>query len=118
MAALPPPPPGPPSWPDGAPRHFRATVHGTLFSKREVALARVQAGDALVLIADPHLQEEPQVWVHLASGDPLGHLPQEIGVWLAPWMQAGGAARARALQVAGPDTPSWRRLLVEVACAG
>jgi len=116
MVFLPPPQRSRPVWPDGAPPHFRATVHGTVFSKREVALERVGAGDALVLIPDPPLLEEPQVWVHLTSGEPLGYLPREIGEWLAPWLQAGGAARVRVLQVSGPDTPSWRRLLVEVEC--
>ncbi|TVP56864.1 MAG: hypothetical protein EA351_06910 [Gemmatimonadales bacterium] len=98
------------------PRRFRATVHGTLFERRERALESVRAGDALTLIPDPPLQEPPQVWVHVASGEPLGHLPAEIGRWLAPWLLEGGRAEAKALRVSGPETPSWRRLLLEVRC--
>ena len=65
---------------------------------------------------DPPVQEEPEVWVHLSSGQPLGHLPQEVGCWLAPWLQEGGAARVTALRVHGTDAPSWRRLVVQVEC--
>jgi len=56
------------------------------------------------------------VWVHLPSGEPVGHLPHEIGRWLAPWMHRGGMARAHAIRVAGPESPSWRRLLLQVSC--
>jgi len=56
------------------------------------------------------------VWVHLPSGEPVGHLPREIGRWLAPWMLQGGIARAHAIRVSGPDSPSWRRLLLQVSC--
>lgn len=98
-----------------APR-FRATVHGTVFAGRERLLDRVEAGDSLYLIPDPPLEESPGVWVHLESGDPVGHLPPEIERWLAPWMHRGGRARARALRVSGSEVPSWRRLLVEVSC--
>jgi hypothetical protein len=76
----------------------------------------LEAGDVLVLIPDPPGQEDPEVWAHLPSGDPVGHLPPEISSWLAPWMLMGGQARARALRVHGVDVPSWRRVLVEVDC--
>lgn len=58
------------------------------------------------------------MWVHLESGDPVGHLPPEIECWLGPWLQRGGFARARALRVSGKETPSWRRLLLEIHCSG
>jgi hypothetical protein len=69
-----------------------------------------------MLIPDPPGQEEPEVWVHLESGDPVGHLPPEISSWLAPWLRGGGKAAARALRVHGHDVPSWRRLILEVSC--
>lgn len=109
-------PPLPP-FPDEQPPRFRATVHGTVFGDRAEHLERIQDGDTLTLIPDPPVQEEPDVWVHLTSGEPVGHLPPEIGAWLAPWLLRGGAATARAIRVSGKETPSWRRLLVEVSCA-
>ncbi len=106
-----------PPFPTGQPRTFRVTVHGTVFGGRDRLLSEVEVGDELQLIPDPPVQEEPQVWVHLDSGRPVGHLPDEVGVWLAPWLQQGGAARATALRVRGVDSPSWRRLVVQVDCA-
>lgn len=105
-----------PPFPVGRPRTFRATVHGTIFAGRERHLEALHEGDPLVLVPDPPGGDEPGVWIHLPSGDPVGHLPPEIASWLWPWLQQGGAARARALAVHGEDTPSWRRLLVEVTC--
>lgn len=102
--------------PVGRPPTFRATVHGTVFAGRDRLLDDLHPGDDLILIPDPPGQDDPAVWVHLEAGDPLGHLPPEIGAWLAPWMREGGRTRARALAVHGADTPSWRRLLVEVSC--
>jgi hypothetical protein len=104
-------------FPPGRPRRFRATVHGIVFAGRERLLAQVQPGDQLNLIPDPPGQEDPEVWVHLRSGEPLGHLPPEIGQWLAPWMLRGGGAQAEVLRASGPDVPSWRRLLLEVSCS-
>ena len=106
--------PGP--LPPPASRRFRATVHGTVFGERESALNRIREGDILTLIPDPPMEERPEVWVHLPSGEPIGRLPTEIGKWLAPWMLGGGVAQARALRISGPETPSWRRLLIEVSC--
>jgi hypothetical protein len=100
------------------PARFRATVHGTIFGERERVLRTVESGDPLTLIPDPPMEEAPGVWVHVRSGEPLGHLPREIGKWLAPWILAGGRTEARVLRVSGPETPSWRRLLVEVRCTG
>lgn len=92
-------------------------MHGTVFAGRDRHLDTMSAGEEVYLIPDPPGQEVPTVWVHSTDCDPLGHLPPEIGVWLAPWMLRGGSARARTLRVSGRDVPSWRRLLVEVECA-
>jgi hypothetical protein len=105
-----------PPFPAGRPRLFRSTVHGTVFGDRERYVARIREGDRLPLIPDPPGKENPEVWVHLPSGEPVGHLPPEICRWLAPWMLRGGGAHARALRVSGPEVPSWRRLLLEVSC--
>jgi hypothetical protein len=96
------------------PGRFRATVHGTCFADREQYVATVRAGDPLLLIPGPPTDDDPGVWVHLMTGDPVGHLPPEIERWLVPWMQRGGRATARAVRVGDADTPSWRRLIIEV----
>lgn len=108
---------GTPPFPEGRPRQFRATVHGTVFADRERHLDGIAAGDPLRLVPDPPGQDAPEVWVHVPSGDPVGHLPPEISAWLAPWLIAGGRAVARALKVSGREVPSWRRLILEVSCA-
>jgi hypothetical protein len=105
-----------PVFPPGRPRSFRATVHGTVFADRERLLDGICAGDPLTLATDPLESEESAVWVHVQAGDPVGHLPPEIGSWLAPWIRSGGSTTAVAIRVKGPETPSWRRLLVEVRC--
>ena len=106
----------PPPFPEGQPLQFRSTVHGTVFAGRDRVVEMLRAGDKVQLIADPPVQIDPEVWVHLESGEPIGHLPVEIGRWLWPWLSRGGVAEARALQVRGSDVPSWRRLLLEVSC--
>jgi hypothetical protein len=106
----------PPPFPEGRPREFTVTVHGTVFGGRDRYLADLSEGDRLQLMPDPPVQEEPEVWVHLRTGEPIGHLPPEVGEWLAPWLQRGGHALARALKVHGADAPSWRRLVIEVTC--
>jgi hypothetical protein len=98
------------------PSTFRTTVHGTIFGHRSDHLAELSPGDRLLLIPDPPGEEEPAVWVHLPEGDPVGHLPPEINLWLAPWMMSGGAASATTLRVGGEEVPSWKRLLIEVEC--
>jgi hypothetical protein len=108
---------GAPPLPIGCPSQFRATVHGTVFAGRDRLVSAMHAGDRVVLIPDPPGQTDPEVWVHLESGDPVGHLPPEISCWLWAWLSEGGAASAVALKVHGSDTPSWRRLLVEVQCS-
>jgi hypothetical protein len=105
-----------PAFPVGHPRSFRTTVHGTVFAGRDRHLESVHAGDPLYLIPDPPGQEPPGVWVHVEGGDPVGHLPPEIGAWLAPWLRLGGGAEATALKVRGAEVPSWRRLLLAVTC--
>jgi len=106
----------PPPFPKGRPTCFRSTVHGTVFAGRERHLGEVQEGDEVRLVPDPPCQDAPEVWVHLRSGEPIGHLPPEIGQWLWPWMSRGGLAEAVAVRVHGEDVPSWRRILVEVVC--
>lgn len=106
-----------PPFPEGRPRSFDVTVHGTVFADRARHLARLARGSTLLLLPDPPVQDEPQVWVHLASGEPVGHLPDEVGSWLAPWLQRGGHANAEAVRVHGADAPSWRRLVIHVECA-
>ena len=108
--------PNPPPFPEGRPPLFRATVHGTVFADRERHVDTLTEGDSVRLVPDPPLQVEPEVWVHLESGEPIGHLPAEIATWLWPWMSRGGVAEARAVKVGGADAPSWRRLLLEVSC--
>ena len=105
-----------PPFPEGQPRLFRSTVHGTVFAGRDRHMDEVNEGDELQLVADPPVQGEPEVWVHLRSGDPIGHLPPDIARWLWPWMSGGGVVTARALRVRGADVPSWRRLVLEVSC--
>ena len=96
------------------PDRFRATVHGTCFADREQHLRELQAGDELLLIPGPPLDDDPGIWVHLASGDTVGHLPPEIERWMVPFMLRGGKATARAVRVGDAQTPSWRRLIIEV----
>lgn len=109
-------PPLPPPFPEGQPSRFRSTVLGTVFGGRDRFLATIHDGDKVRLVADPPVQIDPEVWVHLESGEPIGHLPAEIGRWLWPWLCDGGVAEARALKVRGDDVPSWRRVLLEVSC--
>lgn len=106
-----------PPFPEGQPTCFRSTVHGTVFAGRDRYIDDLHAGDEVRLIADPPVQDDPEVWVHLPSGEPIGHLPPDIGRWLWPWLVRGGVARARLLRVEGADVPSWRRLLLEVSCS-
>ncbi|MGH7458011.1 MAG: hypothetical protein ACREKN_02865 [Longimicrobiaceae bacterium] len=100
------------------PETFRTTVHGLVFGGRSDLLRGLGPGATLVLIPDPPGQRNPAVWVHRAEGDPVGHLPPEINAWLVPWMLRGGRASAVALRVSGDETPSWKRLLIEVSVAG
>jgi hypothetical protein len=105
-----------PPFPEGRPRCFRSTVHGTCFAGRDRWLDVMSEGDEVRLVPDPPVQDPPEVWVHLPSGEPVGHLPPEISRWLWPWMRGGGLAKARASSVHGADVPSWRRLVLDVRC--
>jgi len=96
------------------PGRFRATVHGTCFADREQHLASLRVGDPLLLIPGPPTDDDPGVWVHRMSGDTIGHLPPEIERWLVPWMRRGGRATATAVRVGDAETPSWRRVIIEV----
>ncbi len=105
-----------PPLPPDRPACFRATVHGTVFGGRSAYLRDLNPGDALLLIPGPPTDDDPGVWVHIATGDVIGHLPPEIELWLSPWLLRGGKASARVMRVEGEDVPSWRRLMVEVTC--
>lgn len=106
--------PLPPPMPPTELRH-RTNVHGTVFAARRAVIARLQQGQPLLLVPDPPQAEEPPaVWVHVAGGDVLGHLPVQIAAWLAPWMLSGGRARARVLHVHGEEVASWNRVEIEV----
>jgi hypothetical protein len=103
-----------PPLPPDTPTSFRATVHGTVFCDRAKCLDRIHVGDELVLIPGPPVDDPPGIWVHLRGGDLVGHLPPEIELWLAPWMQRGGSARATVEKLDHEDVPSWRRLVIQV----
>ena len=106
-APLPPPPPE-------ELRH-RTNVHGTVFAARAAVADRLQPGDALLLVPDPPAEDEPPaVWVHVAGGDILGYVPQQIAAWLAPWMLAGGRCQAKVVDVRGPDVASFNRIEIEL----
>jgi hypothetical protein len=106
-------PSGDPS-PAASASSFRSTLHGTIFGGRERLLDDLQDGDPVVVIPDPPGQDDPGVWIHLTSGEPVGHLPPEISDWLWPRLQHGERATARALRVHGDDAPSWRRVVIQV----
>jgi len=105
-----------PPFPEGQPALFRSTVHGTVFAGRDERVDSLHEGDEIRLVPDPPVQEDPEVWVHLRSGEPIGHLPPDIGWWLWPWLVRGGVAQARLVRVRGAEVPSWRRVLLEVSC--
>ena len=109
-------PTSPPPLPPQAARVFRATVHGLVFENRARHLLSVRSGEPLMLVPDSPGTAVDQVWVHLHRGDAIGHLPNEIASWLGPWMRRGGRVTVRALRVGDESVPSWKRLLVEVAC--
>lgn len=100
--------------PPERPACFRATVHGSVFADRACHIDALAPGDVVYLIPGPPIDNDPGVWVHVANGDVIGHLPPEIEHWLAPWVLRGGRASARVVRVSGADTPSWRRLLLQV----
>lgn len=96
--------------------HFRTPVHGTVFAHRTEVVHRLAVGDPLILVPDPPGVDDPNVWVHAPGGDVIGHLPPDIGAWLAPWMLEGGRCRAVVTKVGSDDVESWRRLIIVVDC--
>ena len=98
------------------PESFSTAVHGTVFANRMDVVHRLHDGEELVLIPDPPGAEVPAVWVHAIGGDVVGHLPVQVAAWLAPWMLAGGRARARVERVGSDDVASWNRLVIAVRC--
>lgn len=104
------PPPIPPEE-----SRLRTNVHGSVFAARTAVVERLQPGDALLLVPDPpHEDEAPAVWVHVAGGDVLGHVPVQVAAWLAPWMLAGGRCQASVIAVRGPEVESWHRIEIEL----
>ena len=70
----------PPPFPAHHPARFRSTVHGTIFCNRATHLKRLHAGDELLLVPGPPVDDEPGVWVHMPGGDLVGHLGlKEVG---------------------------------------
>ncbi|MBB4635813.1 hypothetical protein [Longimicrobium terrae] len=106
-----------PPLPQDHPATFRTSVHGTIFADRAARIDQLGEGDALVLIPDPPMEDDPMVWVHLGTGDPLGHLPPEINQWMATWLLRGGSATATVAKLHGHDVPSYKRLIIEITCA-
>lgn len=102
--------PLPPPLPPEELRH-RTNVHGTVFAARAAVVERLQEGEKLLLVPDPPTEDEPPaVWVHVAGGDVLGHVPQQIAAWLAPWMLGGGRCQAHVIAIRGPDVASFNRI--------
>lgn len=91
-------------------------MHGTVFAGRDRYLEELREGAVVKLVADPPVQDHPEVWVHTIDGEPIGHLPPDVSGWLWPWMSSGGVATAVTLRVRGGEVPSWRRLLLDVSC--
>ena len=90
-------------------------MHGIAFAGRDRHLETIRPGGSLLVSPDPPGGEDPGVWIHLDTGEPVGHLPPEIATWLWPWLAQGGSATARASAVHGTEVPTWRRLVVEVS---
>ena len=106
--------PGPDDPQSPEPSSFRSTLHGTVFAGREQLLEELHDGDRVLVIPDPPGTDDPEVWIHLSTGEPVGHLPPEINAWLWPRLREGERASATALRVHGEEIPSWRRVVVKV----
>jgi hypothetical protein len=96
---------------------FRAPVYGTVFANRSAVVQRLSIGDELILVPDPPGIDEPNVWVHAAGGDVVGHLAPDLNSWLVPWMLAGHHCRAAVAHVGGAEVASWKRLVIAIRCA-
>lgn len=104
------PPPMPP-----VELRLRTNVHGTVFAARLAVVERLETGQKLLLVPDPPQDgEAPAVWLHVAGGDVLGHLPVQVAAWLAPWLLNGGRCMARVTCLRGADVESWNRVEVEL----
>jgi hypothetical protein len=97
-------------------KEFRTAVYGTVFANRSAVVRRLRVGDALILVPDPPCIDEPNVWVHAAGGDVVGHLAPDLNSWLVPWMLAGHRCRAEVARVGGAEVASWKRLVISVSC--
>jgi len=95
---------------------FRTPVYGTVFAGRTEVVHRLKPGDALILVPDPPVVDDPNVWVHARGGDVIGHLRPDIGESLASWMLRGGRCAAEVSEVGSDDVASWRRLVITVRC--
>ena len=69
----------------------------------------------MLLIPDPPGAEVPAVWVHAPGGDVVGHVPQQIAAWLAPYMLGGGRCRASVESIGAAGVASYRRLVIRVS---
>jgi len=98
------------------PGEFQAHVYGTVFGERPSVVARLRAGDELILVPDPPGTDDPSVWVHAPGGDVVGHLAPDVNRWMVPWMLDGHRCGARVVSVGGRETESWRRLVIVVTC--
>ncbi len=56
------------------------------------------------------------MWVHARGGDVVGHVPNPVADWLAPFMLAGGRCRAQVEAVGGDDVASWKRVMIVIDC--
>lgn len=90
-------------------------MHGSVFAARTSVVERLRVGDRLLLVPDPPREDDPPaVWIHVAGGDVLGHVPVQIAAWLGPWMLAGGRCQASVVLVRGPEVESWNRIEIEL----
>jgi hypothetical protein len=93
---------------------FDVAVYGTIFGARRIAVERLNPGDRLILVPDPHGVEDPSVWVHATGGDVIGHLSPDVNRWLVPKMLAGVRYSAYVKSIGGDATESWKRLVISV----
>lgn len=89
---------------DGGPREITAT-------EQEWALASLQRGDELGLLAEPGNPKSPLATLVTAQGVPVGYIPQ---ILVGAVSRLGGSARLRVVTVNGPDAPPHLRLIVRL----
>jgi hypothetical protein len=93
---------------------FKTFLHGTVFGDRPLAVSQLTVGERLILVPDPAGTAPPAVWAHASGGDVLGHVPEQVAAWMAPWMLEGGRAAARVLWIGDATVESWKRVEIEV----